>query len=214
MSRRALLTCGILSPILYAVADGLSGTRWEEYSFRDYTISELGAIGAPSRLLFTALLIPTYLLFLGFGLGVWRSAEGRRGVSVVGRLLLGLGVLALAVGLFVPMRPRGTDQGVSGMLHIVEGSVWMLGLITAMGFAAASFGLRFRVYTVATIAVVLVFLAWTGVQGPRIEAGLPTPGLGMIERSWWYAYQLWFIVLAGRLLREKRATGIDRPGDT
>jgi hypothetical protein len=147
-------------------------------------------------------------------MGVWRSAEGRRRVAVVGGLLLGLGVLALAVGLLVPMRPRGTEQGVSGMLHIVEGAVWMVGLITAMGFAAAAFGRRFRVYTIATIAVVLVFLGGTGVQGPRIEAGLPTPGLGLIERTWWYAYQVWFIMLAVRLLREGNAVGLDRPHGT
>lgn len=97
------------------------------------------------------------------------------------------------------------------MLHIVEGGVWMLGLITAMGFAAAAFGRHFRVYTIATIAVVLIFLTWTGVEGPRIEAGLPTPGLGVIERTWWYAYQVWFIMLAVRLLREGDAEGLDRP---
>jgi len=185
--------------------------RWEEYSFRDYTISELGAIGAPSRFLFTTLLIPTYLLLLGFGMGVWQSAEGRRRVRVVGGVLVGLGVLALAVGLFVPMRPRGTEQGTAGMLHVVEGAVWMLGLMTVMGFAAAAFGRRFCLYTVATIVLILVFVAWTGVQAARVEAGLPTPGLGVIERIWWYAYQLWFLVLAVRFLRERSAAGMGPP---
>jgi hypothetical protein len=52
MVRRILLLCGVLSPLLYAVADALAGMRWEGYSFRDHTISELGAIGAPSRPLF------------------------------------------------------------------------------------------------------------------------------------------------------------------
>jgi hypothetical membrane protein len=208
MSRRALLVCGVLSPLLYAFADGLSGLRWEDYRFRDFTISELGAIGSPSRFLFTTLLIPTYLLLLGFGIGVWRSADGRRRVRVVGGVLAGLAVLALGVGLFVPMRPRGTEQGTAGMLHVVEGTLWMLGLLTAMGFCATAFERRFRLYTVATIGVVLIFLAWTGVQGPRIEAGLPTPGLGIIERIWWYAYQLWFAVLAVKILREPPAEGM------
>jgi hypothetical protein len=47
MVRRPLLFCGLLSPLLYAVADALAGLRWERYSFRDQTISELGATGAP-----------------------------------------------------------------------------------------------------------------------------------------------------------------------
>lgn len=203
MIRRALLLCGILSPLLYATADFLAGSSWEEYTFRDYTISELGAIGAPSRTLFTILLIPTYLLLMAFGVGVWKSARDRRKVRVVGAILVGLAVVALAVGMFVPMRPRGTEQGLSGLLHVVEGIAWMIGLVTAMGFAAAALGRRFRVYTIATIVLIVIFIAWTGVYGPRIEEGSPTPWLGVIERTWWYGYQLWFAVLAVKLLRER-----------
>ena len=57
---KALLICGILSPVLYAIADLLAGLQLEDYSFRDQTISELGAIGAPSRPLFTVLLLVVY----------------------------------------------------------------------------------------------------------------------------------------------------------
>lgn len=110
MLRRVLLLCGVLSPLLYAVADLLAGLRWKGYSFRDQTISELGAIGAPSRSLFGALLIPTYLLLTAFGVGVWQAAEGRRRLWVAAGLLVGLGVLGLTIGQFVPMRPRETER--------------------------------------------------------------------------------------------------------
>ena len=201
--RQILLLCGILSPLLYGVADALAGMRWQGYSFRDQAISELGAIGAPSRPLFSILLIPVYLLLVAFGVGAWQSAAGRRKVRVVAGLLVGLGVLALAVGQFVPMRPRGTVQGLSGALHLVEGMVAVLMLLVAMGFAATAFGKRFRLYTITTIAVVLAFGAWSAMEAPRIEAGLATPWVGVKERIFWYAYQLWFIVLALTLLRQR-----------
>jgi hypothetical membrane protein len=204
-----LLLCGVLSPLLYAVADVVAGMRWEGYSFRDQTISELGAIGAPSRPLFSILLIPVYLLLVAFGVGVWRSAEGRRRLRVVAGLLVGLGILALTVGQFVPMRPRGTEQGLTGALHLVEGAVAVLMLVAAMGFAATAFGDGFRLYTVATIALMLAFGAWSGIEAPRIEACLPTPWVGGKERIFWYAYQLWFIVLALTLLRQR--TGESEP---
>jgi len=111
--RRILLFCGVLSPLMYAMADVLAGMRWDGFSFRDQTISELGAIGAPSRVLFSILLIPTYLLLIAFGAGVWQSAAARRTVRMVGALLIGFGVLALTVGQFVPMRPRGTEHGLT-----------------------------------------------------------------------------------------------------
>lgn len=203
MVRQILLLCGVISPVLYGVADVLAGLRWDEYSFRDQTISELGAIGAPSRSLFAAFLIATYLSLGAFGIGVWRSAAGRRKVRVVGGLLVGLGVLALAVGQFVPMRARGTDQGLTGALHLVEGMVAMLMVLVAMGFAAAALGRRFRLYTIITIALMLVFGVWNGMEAPRLEAGLATPWIGVIERVWWYAYQLWFLALAVTLLGER-----------
>lgn len=205
MVRRLLLLCGVLSPLLYAVADAAAGMRSEGYSFRDQTISELGAIGAPSRLLFSILLVPVYLLLTAFGVGIWQSAAGRRTLRVAAGLLVALGVMALTVGLFVPMRLRGTEQGLTGALHIVEGAAAMLMVLVAMGLAATVFGSRFRVYTIVTIAVMLTFGAWSGMDAPRIEAGLATPWMGVKERIFWYAYQLWFAVLALTLLREPPA---------
>lgn len=201
--RRLFLLCGVLSPLLYAMADALAGLQWQGYSFRDQTISELGAIGAPSRPLFSILLIPVYVLLVAFGVGVWQSAAGRPRVRVVAGLLAGLGVLALTVGQFVPMRPRGMDQGLTGALHLAEGMVAVLMILVAMGFAANAFGRRFRLYTITTIALVLVFGAWSGMEAPRIEAGLATPWVGVKERIFWYAYQLWFMVLALTLLRQR-----------
>lgn len=207
MTRRSLLLCGVLSPLLYALADALAGMQWKGYSFRDQTISELGAIGAPSRPLFSILLIVVYLLLLAFGLGVWQSAGASRRIRVVGALLLALAVMALTIGQFVPMRLRGSDQGLTGTLHLIEGAAAMVMVVTAMGFAATALDRRFRFYTIATIAVMLAFGAWSGADAPRIEAGLATPWVGVKERIFWYAYQLWFLVLALTLLRQPiRAT--------
>jgi len=210
MVRRILLLCGVLAPLLYAVADALAGLRWEGYSFRDQTISELGAIGAPSQPLFAALLIPSYLLLVAFGVGVWQSAEGRRRLGIAAGLLIGFGVLALTVGQLASMRQRGTEQGMAGALHLIEGGVAMLILLSAMGFAATALGRRFALYTVVTIAVMLAFGGWSVMEVPRVEAGLPTPWVGVKERIYWYAYQLWFIVLAVTLLRQ--GAGEREPG--
>lgn len=210
MDRRILLLCGVLSPILYGVADAIAGVLLDGYSFRDQVISELGAVGAPSRPLFSALLLVVYLLFIAFGVGVWRSAAGRRAVRAVGGLLIALGVLALTVGMFVPMRPRGMEQGLTGALHLIEGAIAMLIVFTAMGIGALAFGPRFRFYTIATMVLVLVFGFWSGTAMQRIEAGDATPWIGLIERVWWYAYQLWFAVLAVTLLRQQSSAGNTR----
>jgi hypothetical protein len=99
------------------------------------------------------------------------------------------------------MQPRGSEQGITGALHLVEGGVAVLMIVTAIGFAATALGRGFRLYSIATIVVVLTFGAWSGMDAPQIEAGMATPWLGVKERIFWYAYQLWFAVLALVLLR-------------
>ena len=203
MAQKVLLICGILSPILYGVSDVLAGMQWEGYSFRDQTISELGVIGAPSRALFAVLLLMVYGLMVAFGVGIWKAAGENRRLRVAGGLLVGVGVIALTVGPFAAMRLRGTEQGLAGAIHLLEGMVAMLMIFTAMGIAATAFGTRFRVYTIATIVLALAFGAWAMLEAPRIEQGLATPWVGVKERIFWYGYQSWYIVLALTLLRQR-----------
>jgi hypothetical protein len=88
-------------------------------------------------------------------------------------------------------------------------------IVAAIGFAASASGRYFRSYSVVTIVVVLAFGLWSGMEAPRIEAGLATPWVGVKERIFWYAYELWFIVLALTLLWQRpqnREDGTLNPG--
>jgi hypothetical protein len=49
MLRKTLLVCGILSSMLYVAMTVVVGMQWEGYSSTSQTISELSAIGAPTR---------------------------------------------------------------------------------------------------------------------------------------------------------------------
>lgn len=205
MLRRVLLVCGVLSPALYALSDALAGMLWAGYSFRDQTISELSAIGAPTRPLFSVLLIIVYALMVAFGVGVWQAAGGDRRLKIVGALLVVLGAMAVTVGQAAPMQLRGVEQGFTGTLHLVEGGVPMLVIFTAMGIAATAFGARFRLYTIATILLALGIGAWAVSEAPRIAQGMASPWVGVKERIFWYGYQSWFGVLAVQLLRRSPA---------
>src|SRR5215211_3191039 len=56
MRRKALLGCGIVSSLVYVAANVLGARRWRDYSLTSQTVSELSAIGAPSRPLVVPLL--------------------------------------------------------------------------------------------------------------------------------------------------------------
>lgn len=75
----------------------------------------------------------------------------------------------LIFGLFwPPMHLRGAGFTLTDTLHIVFAAVTVLIFILEIGFGAAAFGKRFRLYSIATLLVFVVFGTLTGLDGPRI----------------------------------------------
>jgi uncharacterized membrane protein len=72
-----------------------------------------------------------------------------------------------------------------------------------IGFAAVALGKRFRFYSLATMVLLVAFGALTGMEAPGLEANLPTPLIGVWERSGIGAFMLWVVVLAIALLRAR-----------
>ena len=209
MTRKILLICGVLSSVLYVGADIVAAMRYEGYSYTAQAVSELSAIGAPTR----SLLVPVYvaydLLLIAFGYGLWTSARQNRALRASAGLLAGIGAVGLAAMRF-PMNLRGTEMTLTDTMHIIVTGMTVLLILLAIGFGAGAFGRRFRVYSIATLATVLVFGALTALEAPRIAAGLPTPWLGVTERINIGAYLLWMAVLAVMVLRARNAAAPDR----
>jgi hypothetical protein len=200
-----LLACGILSSLVYVAADVVAGLSWAGYSFVSQTISELSAIGAPSRRIWLAFGIPYDVLLVAFGIGVLVCAGRKRGLRVTAALLIAIGAIG---SLWPPMHVRGSVTTLTDTLHVVWAGIISLLILLAIGFGAGAFGKRFRVYSIATIAVLLVSGTLTSLYGPRIAAGQPTTGVGIFERIDLAGYLVWTAVLAIALLRakpEKRA---------
>jgi hypothetical protein len=198
--RRVLLLCGILSSLLCAAMNVLVAMQYEGYRSASQTVSELSAIGAPTRPLWVVLGAVYTLLVTAFGWGVWLSAGRNRPLRVVGGLLLAYG----AIGLFWPFAPmhlRGAQTSLTDTMHIVFAMVTVLLMVLTIGFGAAAFGKRFRDYSIATLATHVAFGVLTGMDGPRIAANLPTPWIGVWERINISVFLLWVIVLAVALLR-------------
>jgi Protein of unknown function (DUF998) len=204
MGRKVLLGCGILSSLLYAAANVIGARRWRDYSLTSHTVSELSAIGAPSRPIVVPLLTAHGALVIPFGLGVWESAGRKRALHATGALLVGLGGSDLPAPLF-PMHRREVLARAEGSrtdtMHIIVTSVNSLLILLAIGFGSTAFGRRFRLYSIATILVLAATGGLTATQAPRLQANLPTPWAGVTERVSIGGYLLWQVVLAIALLR-------------
>ncbi|HET7117944.1 MAG TPA: DUF998 domain-containing protein [Hanamia sp.] len=205
MMRKALLTCGILSSLWYASINIFVPIMYAGYSPISFTVSELSAIGAPTRILWVMLALLYPLLFVFFGWGVLKSSRGNHSLEITGTLII---IYSIFNFYWPPMHQReviamgaGT---LSDTLHIVWAMITLLFMMLMMGFGAVALGKRFRLYTIATWVVFFVFGILTWLESPGIEKNLPTPWIGVWERINIGAFILWVIILAIVLLRRER----------
>jgi hypothetical protein len=205
MWSKVLLGSGIAASALYVVTDVIASQRYPGYSYTDNTFSELAAQGAPTRPLVLGTIILGIPLFAAFAGGVWRSVGPNRIAGVAAVMLLGYEASGAAAQLFFPMKTRGASVAGEGTLrnalHPPMTMVSVIFLLLAVVFASKLLGTRFRYYSYATIAILLVFGVLSGLQGGRAEANLPTPWIGLEQRINAYVFMLWIAVLAIGLLR-------------
>ena len=209
MIRKILLGCGIVSSVLYIAVDILGTLRYPGYRYTEQQFSELTAAGSPVRPLMIALnVIPYTLLVVAFAMGVWTSARPKRAGRITGAMLLGYAAFGMAGGAVFPMKPREALAAGEGTLrnamHIPATMVMSLFILLAMGFGATLLGKRFRYYSYATIAILIVFGVLTSLQAGKMVADEPTPWMGLTERINIYATMLWVAVLAIGLLRAQK----------
>jgi hypothetical protein len=210
--RRFLLACGILAPVLYVAMTLFVGRLWDGYSVVSGVPSELAAIGAPTRMLWMWLGAVYAVLMVAFGWIVWTSAPPNRALRVVGALLIAHTV----VGQFwPPMHQREVLAAGGGTLtdtlHLVWAAFTGVCFVLTMGFGAAALGARFRAYSIATLVIGLTCGVVTGTYASRVQANLPTPGVGVWERISIAAFMGWIAVLAVALLRAQH-TGVTPGG--
>jgi hypothetical protein len=209
--RRALLTCGIVASALYVAMTLFVGLLWEGHSIVSRVPSELSAIGAPTRPLWMWLGAVYGVLMAAFGWIVWKSAPPNRSLRMVGLLLI---VHTVFGQLWPPMHQREVLAAGGGTLtdtlHLVWAAVTGVFFTLIVGFGAAALGKRFRVYSIATIVIVLACGAITGTYASQVQADLPTPGVGVWERISIATFMGWIAALAAALLRAPRG---NREGD-
>lgn len=214
--KKGLLICGILSSMLYVAMNIFIPMLWESYNSASQTVSELSAIDAPTRALWVPLGYVYTLLMIAFGWGVWISAHQNRPLRIAGGLMFAYGIISV-IWPFTPMHQREVIAAGGGTLtdtlHIVMAMVSVLLMLLAMGYGAAAFGMRFRLYSIATMVTLAVFGVLTSMDAPGIDANLPTPLIGVWERINIGVFLLWVIVLAILLLRIENAPGSMKGND-
>ncbi|HYK47186.1 MAG TPA: DUF998 domain-containing protein [Parafilimonas sp.] len=199
---KLLLFAGIASSLLYVLMNILCPLLYVGYDSVSQTVSELSAIDAPTRPIWVPLGLAYTLLLVAFGLGVWRSSAENRSLRIVGALFAIHGFIGL---FWPPMHQREVLAAGGGTMtdtmHILFAMVTVPLMALEIGFGAAAFGKRFRIYSIISLAILMVFGILTGLDGPAIGKNLPTPFIGIWERINIGVFLLWVVVLGIVVLR-------------
>jgi len=202
--KRLLLVCGILSSVYYIALNIFIPMLWSEYSVVTQTVSELSAIGAPTRQIWVWLGMLYIFFFASFGFGVLKFAGNNRSLRIVGRLIIAYCIVNFY---WPPMHLRealASDGGtISDTLHLVWAAIAVIFMMFMMGFGATVFGKEFRYYTIATMVTQILFGILTGMESPNIAHNLSTPMIGIWERINIGVFMIWIIVFAVQLLRKE-----------
>jgi len=201
--QKGLFVCGILSSLWYIAINVYVPSQYDGYSNASLTVSELSAIGAPTRLLWVLIVLLYPLLFASFGWGIIKVAKKNFPLRILGSLIIAYCLFNLY---WPPMHMRGTAPTLTDTMHIVYASITVLLMMLMMGFGAAAFGKRFRIFTIVSMIVLVLFGALTGMESPNIPVNGPTPMIGIWERINIGVFMIWIMALAVVLLKKDQVT--------
>jgi len=197
-----LLSCGIVSSLWYVAMNIFVPMQLGNYDVASQTVSELSAIGVPTRQLWVYMAALYSLLNILFGWGIWMAASGNRSLRIAGAMLILNGLIS---AVWPPMHQREAiaagQATLTDTMHIVFTFVSVLLMLCIIIFAAAAFGKRFRFYSLATIVILLVFGILTGLSTSFLEKNLPTPMMGIWERISIGVYMIWISSLSITILK-------------
>jgi len=202
LTPKILLTCGILSSIWYVAVNIFVSSHYEGYNLSSFTVSELSALGAPTRILWVLLVLLYPLLFMAFGWGILQTKTQNKPLRIIGGLVIAYSIFNFY---WPPMHMRGIEPTLTDTLHITWAMTTILLMIVMMAIGAAALGKQFRIYTIVSIVLLMGFGALTTLTASNIPINGPTPLIGIWERINITVFMLWVVVLAVALIRKENS---------
>lgn len=179
---------------------------YEGYNSAYHTVSELSAVGAPTRVLWVWIANFYSITATLFALGVMQSAKDNRKLLIAGIALLMYGVVSFCWP-FAPMHQREVlasgGATFSDTMHLTLAMISVILMTIALAFGAAALGKQFRLYSIITLITLLIFGSLTAMDAPKVEANLPTPLAGVWERINIGVFLVWVVMLAVILMKKE-----------
>lgn len=197
---RPLLACGLAAPALFLATDILAIARAPGYRPMRQSISELTAVGAPTRPLVAALHVTRDALLAAFATGLAASADGNRALAATGGLVAANAALDAFATAALPRDYAGPTWSPRNTANTLVMAAGVGCFVAAMGTGAVGTRGTFRA---CSAGIPLSYGLLTALSLTLRSRDEPPSSTGAQERTMAYSYQLWVAVLAGLLLRRR-----------
>ena len=199
LPQKLLISCGIISSLLYLGTDWFAGRLLKGYSFTAQSISELSAAGSPTRSLVVSLTFVAGLLLIAFGIGIWQVTGQALLPRIISGLVIGNVVTGLVATIFFPThfgeRPIFGSTGVILMFFSV------LFFILAIVVGAMAFSGWIRILSIAIPSTYILFAILRFATATTSSTGDVVSLVGAQERTMSYSFLFWVMALAIYILQ-------------
>ncbi|MCW3975193.1 MAG: DUF998 domain-containing protein [Candidatus Bathyarchaeota archaeon] len=203
MDKKLLFYGGIFGPLVFLLVDIIGGIITPDYNYIINAVSELTQAGSENTYLLGSLFLISAIMTIAFGIGMLLNYKDRRSklLFTASILIITTGIFSGLTGTIFPMDPFNSEMTFAGIMHIILTGisavfVMLLILMIGIGFHREKQWKSFRLYSIITVIIMVVF---GGLTPALIMNSIPL--LGFFERIVIYAYLLWFFVLAFKLLK-------------
>ncbi|MCZ2845165.1 MAG: DUF998 domain-containing protein [Candidatus Bathyarchaeota archaeon] len=203
MDKKLLFYGGIFGPLVFLLVDIIGGIITPDYNYIINAVSELIQAGSKNTYLLSPFFLISAIMTVAFGIGMLLNYKDRRSklLFTASILIITTGIFSGLTGTIFPMDPFNSEMTFAGIMHIILTGisavfVMLLILMIGIGFHREKQWKSFRLYSIITVIIMVVF---GGLTPALIMNSIPL--LGFFERIVIYAYLLWFFVLAFKLLK-------------
>lgn len=205
MDKKLLFFGGIFGPIAYLLNDIIGGIVTPNYSYIENTVSDLTKAGTQDTyLLGSILLFISALMGIAFGIGIISHYKYKHSklVFLGGLFLIIIGISTSLTGTIFPQDPIGGESTFPGTMHLILVGISAILLFPTLlmigiGLYRKKQWKSFRLYTFISVVIMFIF---GGLSVIVIINGIAL--MGLVERISVYAFQIWSVVLAYKLIAE------------
>ena len=181
---RAVLVAALAATLLFISADLVALRQWKGYDYIHQSMTQLAAIGAPTRSWTLPLSIGHDLALLVVGVALWLVAGRNVALRITASLVI-VGAITWLVGGLFPARIGETPQRLSPA--VILGATAVVASVLAIVFGAAALSGWFRVISVGVLAAFALLTVLGLMQ--------TSPRTGLQERVMAYTTLAWTVLL-------------------